>query len=169
MKTLEIPKDGLEGLKQNWTADALSGFLVFLLAMPLSLGIAKASGFPAAMGVLTAMVGGLVVSVFMGGRLTIKGPAAGLITVCAGAVTDLGKLNIEGVSGVQLACAAVIVMSVIQLAFGFLKFGSFSDFFPHSAVHGMLAAIGVLIFAKQFPVLLGVESSFTKGLSPIQL
>src|SRR5437868_580936 len=77
MKTLEIPKDGLEGLKQNWKTDALSGFLVFLLAMPLSLGIAKASGFPAAMGVLTAMVGGLVVSVFMGGRLTIKGPAAG--------------------------------------------------------------------------------------------
>jgi len=69
MKTLEIPKDGLEGLKQNWTADALSGFLVFLLAMPLSLGIAKASGFPAAMGVLTAMVGGLVVSIFMGGIL----------------------------------------------------------------------------------------------------
>src|SRR5882762_5023734 len=169
MKTLEIPKDGLEGLKQNWTADALSGFLVFLLAMPLSLGIAKASGFPAAMGVLTAMVGGLVVSIFMGGWLTIKGLAAGLITVCAGAVTDLGKLNLEGVSGVQLACAAVIVMSVIQLAFGFLKFGSFSDFFPHSAVHGMLAAIGVLIFAKQFPVLLGVESSFTKGLSPIEL
>src|SRR5260370_1448856 len=84
MKTLEIPKDGLEGLKQNWTADALSGFLVFFLAMPLSLGIAKASGFPAAMGVLTAMIGGLVVSIFMGGRLTIKGPAAGLITVSAG-------------------------------------------------------------------------------------
>jgi MFS superfamily sulfate permease-like transporter len=169
MKTLEIPKDGLEGLKQNWTADALSGFLVFLLAMPLSLGIAKASGFPAAMGVLTAMIGGLVVSIFMGGRLTIKGPAAGLITVCAGAVTDLGKLNIDGVSGVQLACGAVIVMSVIQVILGFLKFGSFSDFFPHSAVHGMLAAIGVLIFAKQFPVLLGVDASFTKGLTPIEL
>ena len=169
MKTLEIPKDGLEGLKQNWTADALSGFLVFLLAMPLSLGIAKASGFPAAMGVLTAMVGGLVVSIFMGGRLTIKGPAAGLITVCAGAVVDLGKLNIDGVSGVQLACGAVVVMSVIQIVLGFLKFGSYSDFFPHSAVHGMLAAIGVLIFAKQFPVLLGVDATLTKGLSPIQL
>ncbi|HLZ16970.1 MAG TPA: SulP family inorganic anion transporter [Cyclobacteriaceae bacterium] len=169
MKTLEIPKDGLEGLKQNWSSDALSGFLVFLLAMPLSLGIAKASGFPAAMGVLTAMIGGLVVSVFMGGRLTIKGPAAGLITVCAGAVADLGKLNIEGVSAVNLACGAVIMMAAIQVILGFLKFGSFSDFFPHSAVHGMLAAIGVLIFAKQFPVLLGVDASFTKGLSPIQL
>src|SRR5882757_5687851 len=96
MKTMNIPKDGLEGLKENFKADAMSGFLVFLLALPLSLGIAKASGFPAAMGVLTAMIGGIVVSIFQGGRLTIKGPAAGLITVCAGAVTDLGKLNIEG-------------------------------------------------------------------------
>ncbi len=169
MKTLEIPKDGLEGLKQNWRTDALSGFLVFLLALPLSLGIAKASGFDAAMGVLTAIIGGLVVSIFQGGRLTIKGPAAGLITVCAGAVVDLGGLGIEGVSATQLACGAVVVMAVIQVVFGFLKFGSFSDFFPHSAVHGMLAAIGVLIFAKQFPILLGVDPSFTKGLSPIQL
>ncbi len=62
MKTLEIPKDGLAGLKENWRVDAVSGFLVFLLALPLSLGIAKASGFPAAMGVLTAMVGGMFVS-----------------------------------------------------------------------------------------------------------
>ncbi|HZX73888.1 MAG TPA: SulP family inorganic anion transporter [Cyclobacteriaceae bacterium] len=169
MKTIEIPKDGLAGLKQNWTTDALSGFLVFLLALPLSLGIAKASGFPAAMGVLTAMIGGLLVSIFAGSRLTIKGPAAGLITVCAAAVTDLGNLGIEGVSGVQLACGAIVVMAVIQFIFGLLKFGSYSDFFPHSAVHGMLAAIGVLIFAKQFPVLLGVDPSFTKGLTPIQL
>src|SRR3954471_14319815 len=169
MKTIDIPKDGIEGLKQNFVADALAGFLVFLLALPLSLGIAKASGFPAAMGVLTAMIGGIVVSVLQGGRLTIKGPAAGLITVCAGAVTDLGKLNIEGVSAVQLACGAIVIMAIIQFVFGILKFGSYSDFFPHSAVHGMLAAIGVLIFAKQFPILLGVPGDLTKGLSPIQL
>ena len=167
MKALEIPKDGLEGLKQNWSADALSGFLVFLLALPLSLGIAKASGFPAAMGVLTAMIGGLVVSIFAGSRLTIKGPAAGLITVCAGAVTDFGTLNMG--DAVALTCGAIVVMAAIQFLFGVLKFGSYSDFFPVSAVHGMLAAIGVLIFAKQFPVLLGVDSSLTKGLSPIGL
>jgi MFS superfamily sulfate permease-like transporter len=169
MKTIEVPKDGLEGLKQNWGADSLSGFLVFLLALPLSLGIAKASGFPAAMGVLTAMIGGVVVSIFQGGRLTIKGPAAGLITVCAGAVADLDGLKIEGATGVQLACGAVVICALLQVIFGFLKFGSYSDFFPHAAVHGMLAAIGVLIFAKQFPVLLGVDAALTKGLSPIQL
>ena len=167
MKALEIPKDGIDGLKQNWSSDALSGFLVFLLALPLSLGIAKASGFPAAMGVLTAMIGGIVVSIFAGSRLTIKGPAAGLITVCAGAVTDFGSLNIG--DAVALTCGAIVVMSVIQFIFGILKFGSYSDFFPVSAVHGMLAAIGVLIFAKQLPVLLGVDASLTKGLSPIGL
>jgi MFS superfamily sulfate permease-like transporter len=169
MKILNIPRDGFEGLKENWKVDSLSGFLVFLLALPLSLGIAKASGFPAAMGVLTAIIGGVVVSIFQGGRLTIKGPAAGLITVCLAAVTDLDALKMNGVSGVQLACGAVVVMAAIQFLFGVLKLGSYSDFFPHSAVHGMLAAIGVLIFAKQFPVLLGVDASLTKGMSPIEL
>ena len=169
MKTLEIPKDGLAGLKQNWRVDAVSGFLVFLLALPLSLGIAKASGFPAAMGVLTAMIGGMVVSIFAGSALTIKGPAAGLITICAGAVTELGALNIEGYTGVQLACGAIVVMSVIQIIFGFLKFGSLSDFFPPSAVHGMLAAIGLIIFSKQIHVLLGIDPATLKGLEPLEL
>lgn len=169
MKTLELPKDGLAGLKQNWRVDAVSGFLVFLLALPLSLGIAKASGFPAAMGVLTAMVGGMFVSVFAGSALTIKGPAAGLITICAGAVVELGALNIDGVTGVQLACGAIVVMAVIQIAFGYLKFGSLSDFFPPSAVHGMLAAIGLIIFSKQVHVLLGIDPATLKGMEPLEL
>ncbi|MFM9908104.1 MAG: SulP family inorganic anion transporter [Chitinophagaceae bacterium] len=165
MKTMEIPKDGLAGLKQNWSADALSGFLVFLLALPLSLGIAKASEFPPAMGVLTAMIGGMFVSFLAGSRLTIKGPAAGLITICAGCVIEMGG----GEEGWHLALGVIVVAAAIQIVFGFLKFGSLSDFFPLSAVHGMLAAIGLLIFAKQFPVLLGVDPSLTKGLSPIGL
>jgi len=165
MKTIEIPKDGLEGLKQNWKVDAVSGFLVFLLALPLSLGIAKASEFPPAMGVLTAMIGGLIVGIFQGGRLTIKGPAAGLITVCAGAVIEFGG----GVEGWRLALGVIVVTALIQIVLGFLKFGSLSDFFPHSAVHGMLAAIGIIIFVKQVPVLMGSDPSFAKGLSPIGL
>jgi MFS superfamily sulfate permease-like transporter len=81
-----IPADGLAGLKENFKTDAISGFIVFLLALPLSLGIAKASDFPPIMGLITAIIGGLVVSFFMGSRLTIKGPAAGLIVIVAGAV-----------------------------------------------------------------------------------
>ncbi len=165
MKTMEIPKDGIEGLKQNWRTDALSGFLVFLLALPLSLGIAKASEFPPAMGVLTAMIGGLFVSIFAGSRLTIKGPAAGLITICSGAVTELGG----GTQGWHLALGVIVVASLIQIGFGFLKFGSLSDFFPPSAVHGMLAAIGLIIFSKQIHILLGIDPSTLKGLEPLEL
>ena len=165
MKTLEIPKDGFEGLKQNWRSDAISGFMVFLLALPLSLGIAKASEFPPAMGVLTAMIGGLVVSLFAGSRLTIKGPAAGLITICAGAVTELGG----GTEGWRLALGVIVVASFLQIAFGYLKFGALSDFFPHSVVHGMLAAIGLIIFSKQIHVLLGIDPSTLKGLETIEL
>lgn len=165
MKKLEIPKDGLEGFKQNWTNDAVSGFLVFLLALPLSLGIAKASEFPPAMGVLTAMIGGLFVSLFAGSRLTIKGPAAGLITICAGAVMEMGG----GTEGWKLALGAIVVAALIQIVFGLLKFGSLSDFFPHSAVHGMLAAIGLIIFSKQIHILLGIDPATLKGKEPIEL
>lgn len=165
MNTKQIPHDGLEGFKENWRQDALSGFLVFLLALPLSLGIAKASEFPPAMGVLTAMIGGLVVSFFAGSRLTIKGPAAGLITICAGAVTELGG----GAEGWHLALGVIVVASLIQIVFGFLKFGSLSDFFPPSAVHGMLAAIGLIIFSKQIHVLLGIDPATLKGLEPLEL
>ena len=160
-----LPKEGLAGLKENFRFDFISGFLVFMLALPLSLGIAKASGFPSAMGVLTAMIGGMFVSFFAGSRLTIKGPAAGLITICAGCVAEFGG----GPEGWHLALGAIVVASWIQIILGFMKAGSLSDFFPHSAVHGMLAAIGIIIFAKQIPILLGIDPSTLKGLSPIGL
>ncbi|MFZ9970065.1 MAG: SulP family inorganic anion transporter, partial [Bacteroidia bacterium] len=135
--------------------DATAGFLVFLLALPLSLGIAKASGFPASMGILTAMVGGILVSFFPRvSPLSIKGPAAGLITVCSAAIMELGQIG--GVEKALPALAALLaVVALIQIAMGFLKIGSLSELFPHSAVHGMLAAIGIIIIAKQIPVLLG--------------
>ncbi|PGH39599.1 MAG: sulfate transporter [Candidatus Nephrothrix sp. EaCA] len=169
MNSLKVPKDGLSGLIENFKADSLSGFMVFLLALPLSLGIAKASGFSASQGVLTAMIGGLLVGLFQGGRLTIKGPAAGLITVCAGAVAEMGDLHLGNIPAVDLVCGAIVVMAVIQLVLSLLKLGFYSDFFPLSVVHGMLAAIGLIIFAKQVPVLLGIQASHLKGLSPFQL
>ncbi len=143
-----IPKDGLAGLKENFSSDALSGFLVFLLALPLSLGIAKASEFPAIFGLITAMVGGIIVSFLAGSKLTIKGPAAGLIVIVAGAVTDFGG----GETGWHLALGAIVVAGVFQVLFGVLKLGKLSDFFPLSAVHGMLAAIGIIILSKQIHI-----------------
>jgi MFS superfamily sulfate permease-like transporter len=163
--TIISPKTGFAGLKQNWKPDMLAGFMVFLLALPLSLGIAKASGFPASMGVLTAMIGGLFTVFFKVSELTIKGPAAGLITICSGAVLEFGGSD----QGWKIATAAIMVAAVIQIVFALLKFGSLSDFFPHSAVHGMLAAIGIIIIAKQIPVLLGDDPAIYKGEGPIEL
>ena len=159
-----IPKDGLAGLKENFSADALSGFLVFLLALPLSLGIAKASEFPAIFGLITAMVGGVIVSFFAGSKLTIKGPAAGLIVIVAGAVTEFGG----GEQGWKLALGTIVVAGIIQVLFGLLKFGKLSDFFPLSAVHGMLAAIGIIILSKQIHILAGVNPLGPDGKSMVE-
>lgn len=164
-KKLNIPADGLAGLKENFKSDAVSGFIVFLLALPLSLGIAKASDFPPLMGLITAIIGGIVVSLIMGSRLTIKGPAAGLIVIVAGAVADFGG----GETGWHLALGAIVVAGVVQILFGVLKFGKLVDFFPLSAIHGMLAAIGLIIIAKQIPVLLDVDPAMTKGVGPLGL
>ncbi|WP_305952133.1 SulP family inorganic anion transporter [Emticicia oligotrophica] len=162
---LTLPKDGIEGLKENFSTDAVSGFIVFLLALPLSLGIAKASDFPPIMGLVTAIIGGIVVSFFMGSKLTIKGPAAGLIVIVAGAVAEFGG----GETGWHLALGAMVVAGLVQILFGVFKLGKLADFFPLSAIHGMLAAIGLIIIAKQIPVLLDVDPAMTKGKGPIAL
>ncbi len=162
---LELPKDGLAGLKQNLASDATSGFTVFLLALPLSLGIAKASDFPSIMGLLTAIVGGIIVSLFSGSRLTIKGPAAGLIVIVAGSVAEFGG----GEQGWHWALGAMVIAGLVQILFGVFKLGKLMDFFPLSAVHGMLAAIGLIIIGKQIPVFLDVNPILSKGKEPLEL
>lgn len=164
MKTLNIPRDGIQGFKEHWKSDAVSGFLIFLIAMPLCLAISKASGFPPIAGIYTAIIGGIVVSFFMGARVTIKGPAAGLIAIAVGAVEELGKG--DNTKGYQLTLAVIVVAALIQILFGLLKAGKLGDFFPASAVHGMLAAIGIIIISKQIPVLLGTTPI---GKEPLEL
>lgn len=161
----KLPLDGLAGLKENFSTDAASGFIVFLLALPLSLGIAKASDFPPIMGLITAIIGGIVVSLISGSRLTIKGPAAGLIVIVAEAVAEFGG----GEKGWHLALGAMVVAGIVQILFGVLKLGKLADFFPLSAIHGMLAAIGLIIIAKQIPVLLDVAPDLTKDKGPFAL
>lgn len=163
----KIPLDGIAGLKENWKSDFLSGFLVSLIALPLCLGIASASGFPPVMGVLTAIVGGIIVSFFAGSQLTIKGPAAGLIVIVAGAVEELGKGDPS--LGWKLALGVVVIAGLIQIVFGLLKVAVLADFFPLSAVHGMLAAIGIIIMSKQLHFALGAAPALLKGKEPLEL
>jgi MFS superfamily sulfate permease-like transporter len=159
------PIEGLAGLKANFFNEMLSGFSVSLLAIPLSLGIAKASDFPPLMGLLTAIIGGMFVSLIAGSRLTIKGPAAGLIVIIVGAVADFGG----GETGWHLTCGALVVAGIVQVLFGVFKLGKLTDIFPLSAVHGMLAAIGIIIIAKQIPVLLDINPAMNKGKEPLEL
>ncbi|MGZ8215052.1 MAG: SulP family inorganic anion transporter [Methylosarcina sp.] len=149
-----LPKTGLAGLKENWRADLLSGFLVFLIALPLCLGISMASGFPPSAGLITAIIGGIVVSRISGSFVTINGPAAGLIVVVLGAVQSLGEG--DAMAGYRYTLAAIAVASVLQILMGIGKAGRLSSFFPASVVHGMLAAIGIIIMAKQIHVMFGV-------------
>lgn len=149
----------------SWSNEVFAGFSVFLLALPLSLGIAKASEFPAVTGLFTVLVGGLLVTWMMGAPLTIKGPAAGLIVIAAGSVNAFGG----GIVGWQETLAVLLVSGIIQILLGILKLGRWVDFFPLSAVHGMLAAIGFIIISKQIPVLLDVDPALSQGMSPGKL
>ncbi len=149
------PKTGFAGLAENWRSDLLSGFLVFLIALPLCLGIAMASGFPPMSGIITAIVGGLLVSRISGSFVTINGPAAGLIVVILDAVQSLGQG--DPMAGYRYTLAAIVVASVLQVLLGVFKAGKLSAFFPASVVHGMLAAIGIIIMVKQVHTLLGVK------------
>lgn len=123
-----------------------SGFVVSLIALPLGLGLAMASEAPPIAGVITGIAGGIIVSVFGGSYTTIVGPGNGLVSVLYIAIITLG---LNG------AFAAIITSGVLLVLLGFLRLGRVSDFFPSSAIRGMLAAIGLIILGKQFHIMLG--------------
>jgi len=148
-----LPKTGIEGLKENWRSDLQAGFFVFLIALPLCLGISIGSGFPPSAGIITAIVGGLLVSRISGSYIVINGPAGGLIVVMLSAVESLSDGDM--MSGYRYTLAAIMISGVVQVIMGRYKLGSLSAFFPAPVVHGMLAAMGISIMAKQTHVMLG--------------
>lgn len=154
-KHTKLPKEGIEGLKENWRNDLQAGFFVFLIALPLSLGIAIGSGFPPSAGIITAVVGGLLVSRINGSYIVINGPAGGLIVVMLAAVESLSDGDI--MSGYRYTLAAVMLAGLFQIIMGRYKLGSLSAFFPAPVIHGMLAAMGISIIARQAHVMLGAS------------
>jgi len=146
-----IPAKGFKGLKENWRNDLSAAVSVSLVALPLALGIAVASEVTPMAGVLSAIIGGVVTTFFRGGHLAINGPAAGLIAVILG-----GLVALDG--NINYVLAAIVVSGGIQTILGFLKMGRFAKLLPSSVLHGILAAIGVIIFTKQIHYALGTTS-----------
>ncbi len=132
-------------------ADFRAGTVVFLVALPLCLGIALASGAPLFSGLVAGVTGGIVVSIFSGSRVGVSGPAAGLAVMVAAGIEKMG------LSGYLVV---VIVAGVVQLLAGFLRAGVIAHYFPSSVIKGMLAGIGCILILKQIPHALGYDASW---------
>ncbi|MDD1649574.1 MAG: SulP family inorganic anion transporter [Methylococcaceae bacterium] len=132
---------------QNLGHDIPAGIVVFLVALPLCLGVALASGAPLLSGLVAGIVGGLVVSWLSGSQLSVSGPAAGL--------TVIVLHGIEQVGGFEAFLVAVVLAGVLQLMLGFLRAGVISAYFPSAVIRGMLTAIGLILIMKQLPHAVG--------------
>lgn len=137
------------GLFSNVGGDLAAGLVVFFISVPLCLGVALASGAPLFSGIVTGMIGGIVVGLFSKSDLSVSGPAAGLTAIVLAGITELGAFNI-------FLCS-VIIAGVIQLILGFIRAGGIANYFPSCVIEGMLAAIGIIIILKQIPHAVGFD------------
>ncbi|MBK6842145.1 MAG: SulP family inorganic anion transporter [Gemmatimonadetes bacterium] len=137
--------------REAWRADAGASVVVFLVALPLCLGVALASGAPLLSGIITGVIGGLVVGALSGSHLMVSGPAAGLTAIVLSAITTLGSF--------RAFLVAVFLSGLVQIALGFLRAGVIGYYFPNAVIRGMLGGIGIIIILKQLPHAFGYDAT----------
>lgn len=143
--------------KQTIKSDLASGLVVSLVALPLCLGIALASGAPLFSGVIAGILGGLLVALVSGSHVSVSGPAAGLAVIVATAINDLGSY--------EVFLLAVVIAGVAQIGLGLLRLGMIGNYVPNAVIRGMLAAIGLVIILKQIPHALGRDTNYEGSFS----
>ncbi len=146
-----------DGMFNNLKHDIPASIVVFLVAVPLCLGIALASGAPLFSGIIAGIIGGIVVGALSGSPLGVSGPAAGLAVIVFSAITELGEFNIF--------LMAVVLGGIFQLLLGFAKAGIIGYYFPSSVIKGMLSGIGIIIILKQIPHAFGYDKDYEGSLS----
>ena len=144
----------------NLRHDLISGIVVFLVALPLCLGIALASGAELFSGLLAGIIGGLIVGFVSGSHSSVSGPAAGLTAIVSAQITSLGSF--------EAFLLAVFIGGLLQIGLGVMKAGALSSFFPSSVIKGLLAAIGVILILKQIPHVFGHDSDPEGEMSFVQ-
>jgi MFS superfamily sulfate permease-like transporter len=154
MDVHKVPQSGLKGLLTNWRSDFLAAISVALVALPLGLGVAAASGAAPIAGLISAIIGGVVATLFRGSHLAINGPAAGLIAVVLSAIYSLddGSGNTF-----NYVLAATCIAGGIQVLLGLLRLGRIADVIPSSVIQGVMVAIGIIIFSTQIHVAMGTH------------
>lgn len=155
MNTARLPS-----IRESFKTDLSAAVVVFLVAIPLCLGISLASGAPLTSGIVAGIVGGIVVSLISGSSLSVSGPAAGLATISLEAIHYLGSF--------ERFLTAVVIAGLFQLLFGVLKLGVCGEYVPTSVVKGLLAGIGLVIFLKQIPHAIGYDKDYQGDLGFFQ-
>jgi carbonic anhydrase len=151
------PSVGALSSSQSVGRDLIAGVVVFLVALPLCLGIALASGAPLLSGLIAGVIGGILVGILSGSHVSVTGPAAGLAAIVLAQITSLGSF--------EAFLLAVFLAGGIQLGFGLFKAGFLANYFPTNVIKGLLAAIGVLLILKQVPHLVGYDKDWEGDMS----
>lgn len=145
---------------RNLKYDLPSGLVVYLVALPLCLGVALASGAPLLSGIISGIIGGVIVGFFSGSQTSVSGPAAGLAAIVLASITKLG--------GFEVFSTALLIAGVLQMAGGYFKGGIIANYIPSNVIKGLLAAIGVLLILKQIPHAIGYDADHEDAFSFIQ-